>query len=82
MAAANVGQPGTAPSPPNLRHSSPILRHTHVKLDKGVGSVGTIFEATARIIERDGMGSLNTNRIAGRAGIAIGTLFGYFANKA
>jgi AcrR family transcriptional regulator len=41
----------------------------------------TIFEATARIIERDGVGVLNTNRIAERAGISIGTLYEYFPNK-
>ena len=41
----------------------------------------TIFEATARIIERDGIVALNTNRIAERAGISIGTLYEYFPNK-
>jgi AcrR family transcriptional regulator len=41
----------------------------------------TIFEATARIIERDGIAALNTNRIAERAGISIGTLYEYFPNK-
>ena len=40
-----------------------------------------IFEATARIIERDGIAALNTNRIAERAGISIGTLYEYFPNK-
>ena len=41
----------------------------------------TIFEATARIIEREGIRALNTNRIAERAGISIGTLYEYFPNK-
>lgn len=41
----------------------------------------TIFEATARIIERDGIAALNTNRIAERAGVSIGTLYEYFPNK-
>src|SRR5262245_13845859 len=41
----------------------------------------TIFEATARIIERDGITALNTNRIAERAGVSIGTLYEYFPNK-
>ena len=40
-----------------------------------------IFEATARIIERDGIAALNTNRIAERAGISIGSLYEYFPNK-
>ena len=41
----------------------------------------TIFEATARIIEREGIAALNTNRIAERAGVSIGTLYEYFPNK-
>ena len=41
----------------------------------------TIFEATARIIERDGIAALNTNRIAERAGVSIGTLYEYFPHK-
>jgi AcrR family transcriptional regulator len=44
-------------------------------------TIDTIFEATARIIERDGVAALNTNRIAERAGISIGTLYEYFPNK-
>src|SRR5215475_9597924 len=44
-------------------------------------TIDMIFEATARIIERDGMAALNTNRIAERAGISIGTLYEYFPNK-
>jgi AcrR family transcriptional regulator len=44
-------------------------------------TIDTIFEATARIIERNGIAALNTNRIAERAGISIGTLYEYFPNK-
>jgi len=40
-----------------------------------------IFEATARIIERNGIAALNTNHIAERAGISIGSLYEYFPNK-
>jgi len=40
-----------------------------------------IFEAAARILEREGRAALNTNRIAERAGVSIGTLYQYFANK-
>jgi AcrR family transcriptional regulator len=48
---------------------------------RATDTVETIFGAAARIIERDGVDALNTNRIAEQAGIAIGTLYGYFPNK-
>jgi AcrR family transcriptional regulator len=44
-------------------------------------TVETIFEATARIIEHEGQGALNTNHIAERAGISVGTLYQYFPKK-
>lgn len=40
-----------------------------------------IFEATAQIIETQGEAALTTNRIAERAGVSVGTLYQYFANK-
>jgi AcrR family transcriptional regulator len=40
-----------------------------------------IFEAAAQILERDGEGGFNTNRVAERAGVSVGTLYQYFANK-
>lgn len=44
-------------------------------------TVDAIFEATARILQKDGLAALNTNRIAEVAGVSIGALYGYFANK-
>jgi AcrR family transcriptional regulator len=44
-------------------------------------TVEMIFEATARIIEREGQDALNTNHIAERAGISVGTLYQYFPKK-
>lgn len=44
-------------------------------------TVELIFEATARILQRGGRAALNTNAVAERAGISIGTLYQYFANK-
>jgi AcrR family transcriptional regulator len=43
-------------------------------------TIEAIFEATARIIEREGIAALNTNHIAERTGIGIGTLNEYFPN--
>jgi AcrR family transcriptional regulator len=44
-------------------------------------TIEVIFEATARIIEREGADAVNTNLIAERAGVSIGTLYEYFPNK-
>jgi len=40
-----------------------------------------IVEAAAQILERDGPGALNTNAVAERAGVSIGTLYQYFPDK-
>jgi len=40
-----------------------------------------IVEAAAQILERRGPSALNTNAVAERAGVSIGTLYQYFADK-
>lgn len=40
-----------------------------------------IFEATIQILEGEGETAFNTNRVAERAGVSIGTLYQYFARK-
>jgi AcrR family transcriptional regulator len=40
-----------------------------------------ILEAASQILERRGPGALNTNAVAERAGVSIGTLYQYFADK-
>src|SRR5271154_5966090 len=44
-------------------------------------TVGVILEAAARILETDGAGGFNTNAIAAKAGVSIGSLYQYFPNK-
>lgn len=44
-------------------------------------TVGYLYEAAARILEQGSEGRLTTNHIAERAGVSIGTLYGYFSNK-
>jgi len=44
-------------------------------------TVSVILEASARILESDGMRGFNTNAIAAKAGISIGSLYQYFPNK-
>ena len=40
-----------------------------------------IFQATAHILMKEGHESLNTNKIAAKAGVSIGSLYQYFASK-
>ena len=44
-------------------------------------TVDTIIEAAAQILARQGWQGLNTNRIAAVAGVSIGSVYEYFANK-
>lgn len=44
-------------------------------------TVDLILEATTQILEQDGMEAINTNYIAFRAGISIGSLYQYFPGK-
>lgn len=44
-------------------------------------TVSVILEAAARILEQRGFEGFNTNAIAERAGVSIGSLYQYFPNK-
>lgn len=43
--------------------------------------MATILEAAAQILEAGGLGAFTTNAVAERAGVSIGTLYQYFADK-
>jgi AcrR family transcriptional regulator len=45
-------------------------------------TVEAILEAAARILRREGEDALTTNRIAEVAGVSVGSLYGYFPDKA
>src|SRR5215470_1863040 len=45
-------------------------------------TVSAIVEAAAQILEQGGLAAFNTNAVAERAGVSIGTLYQYFADKA
>jgi AcrR family transcriptional regulator len=44
-------------------------------------TVAVILEAAAQILESGGLEGFTTNAVAERAGVSIGTLYQYFANK-
>lgn len=44
-------------------------------------AVEAILEAAAQLLERDGERGFNTNAVAERAGVSIGTLYRYFPDK-
>ena len=48
---------------------------------RALDTIEVIIEATAQILQREGRAALNTNHIAERAGISIGTLYQYFNDK-
>jgi AcrR family transcriptional regulator len=44
-------------------------------------TVTSILEASARILETEGLRGFNTNAVARKAGVSIGSLYQYFPNK-
>src|SRR5271170_7397462 len=44
-------------------------------------TVNVILEASARILESDGSRGFNTNSVAVKAGVSVGSLYQYFPNK-
>ncbi len=44
-------------------------------------TVEAIVEATARILETQGLSGFNTNAVADKAGVSVGSLYQYFPNK-
>jgi AcrR family transcriptional regulator len=44
-------------------------------------TVAAILEAAAQVLEQGGLAGFNTNAVAERAGVSIGTLYQYFADK-
>jgi AcrR family transcriptional regulator len=44
-------------------------------------TVDAVLSAAAQILEAQGVGALNTNAVAERAGVSIGSLYQYFSSK-
>ncbi len=69
-----------AATKPQRRKKAKIQRRAPVQ-QRAQATYDAALEAAARIVRREGLAGLNTNRIAERAGISVGTLYGYFPDK-
>lgn len=56
------------------------VRKTPVQA-RSTETVAAILEASAHILERHGFEGFNTNAVARRAGVSVGSFYQYFANK-
>lgn len=48
---------------------------------RSAATVDAIFEATIQVLLADGLPRLTTTRVAGRAGVSVGTMYQYFPHK-
>ena len=53
----------------------------HASQDRSRATVDTLVEATARLLVKEGFDKASTNRIAGEAGVSVGSLYQYFPSK-
>ncbi len=69
------------PTPTPRRRKAKAIQRRAPQQTRARATYDAALEATARIVRREGLGGLNTNRIAERTGISVGTLYGYFPDK-
>ena len=62
------------------KRNSPVQRRIPIQ-GRAHFTVSLILETAAIILRADGRAGFTTNKLAERAGISIGTLYGYFPNK-
>src|SRR5436190_21516746 len=64
------------------RHRQPTEIKRRIPRQERAGeSVSVILEAAAQVLEGGGLAGFTTNAVAERAGVSIGTLYQYFADK-
>lgn len=62
--------------------ATPNRPRRRAKQRRALETVDVILEASARVLAARGYASATTNRIAREAGVSVGTVYEYFANKA
>lgn len=67
------------PSMPRRSGRQAVVRTP--KQGRSKATVAAILEAAARILAESGWAGFNTNAVAARAGVSIGSLYEYFPNK-
>ena len=64
-----------------IRPDGAVEPRKHPRQARSAATVEAILDASAHILERGGLEALNTNAIAERAGVSIGSLYQYFPGK-
>jgi AcrR family transcriptional regulator len=70
-----VSRRGRKPPKPSLKP-----RRTPIQ-ERSAGTIATILEAATQVLEKRGLAGFNTNAVAERAGVSIGSLYQYFPGK-
>ncbi len=71
----------------NYSHSLPLMPRLQLNARKqpnqrrSQATVETILAAAARVLTKHSLAGFNTNRVAEVAGVSVGSLYQYFANK-
>jgi AcrR family transcriptional regulator len=63
------------------RRQAPENKRRLPRQVRAAQTVASIVEASAQILEKGGLAAFTTNAVAERAGVSIGTLYQYFADK-
>lgn len=66
---------------PSPRRKTSLKPRKKPSQSRAAETVAAILEAAARILERGGLPAYNTNAVAERAGVSVGSLYQYFPNK-
>jgi AcrR family transcriptional regulator len=64
-----------------LSKPSPLKLRKTPRQSRSTETVASILEAAAQVLEREGIEGFNTNAVARRAGVSIGSLYQYFPTK-